>query len=134
MTALTMPACAVPFASGHAYPIRSDMRGQAPTLMCQVPVLPDGFHWAVGDEVHEAYVLLDIPTIAQLLYASGLDPMAVGDHAVIAACHDQLAVSHGNTSRAQRVYTRDVYFDRESSEARLRACTIRADLLHKAEA
>lgn len=129
-----MPRCVVPFAFGHAYPIRSDMRGIAPTLMCQVPMLPDGFHWAIGDEVHEACVLLDVPAIAQLVYASGLDPMAVGDHAIIAACHDQLSVSHGNTSRAERVFARDLYFDRESSEARLRACTLRADLLLKAEA
>lgn len=134
MTTLTMPACVVPFASGHAYPIRSDTRGLAPTLMCQVPLLPNGFHWAIGEEVHEAYVALDVPTIAWLLYASGLDPMAVSDHAVIAACHDQLAMSHGTTSRAQRAFARDVYFDRETSEARLRACTTRANQLLKAEA
>lgn len=134
MTSLTMPACAVPFASGHAYPIRSNMRGEAPTLMCQVPLLPDGFHWAIGDEIHGAYQLLDVATVAQLLYASGLDPMAAGDHSVIAACHDQLAVSHGNTARAKKVYARDLYFDRETSEARMRACTVRADLLPKAEA
>lgn len=140
MTTLTMPKCVVPLADGHAYPI-SPNRGRERTpamaqamALTQVPVLPAGFHWAVGPEVHGPQLLLDVPTVALLLFAADLDPMAVGDHAVVAACHEQLAVSHGNTTRAQRVYAREVVVDQEASEARMRACMTRATLLSKAKA
>lgn len=138
MTALTMPACAVPHADGHAYPISPNRgREKAPAMaqamaLAQVPVLPAGFHWAVGPEVHGPSLLLDAPTVAILLYAADLDPMAVGDHAVIAACHEQLLLAYGTTTRAQRVYARDAIVDQEVAEARLRACTVRAGLLLKA--
>lgn len=133
MTGLSMPACTVSLLDGHAYPIRSDI-GWEGTLLSQVPLLPAGFHWAIGPEVRDEYVALDIPAIARLLYGSGLDPMAVGDHAVIAACHDQLSMSHGNTTRAQAVYAHDVLRDQEVTEARMRACTVRAALLLNTEA
>lgn len=140
MTGLTMPACVVPLAGTHAYPIAPDRgRERTPAMaaamaLSQVPVLPVGFHWADGPEVNGPRLRLDVPTVALLLFAADLDPMAVGDHAVIAACHEQLLVSFGNTTRAQRVYERDSIEDREVTEARMRACTVRATLLLKAKA
>lgn len=133
MTGLSMPACTVSLLGGHAYPIRSDI-GWEGTLLSQVPLLPAGFHWAIGDEVRDDYVVLDVPAVAQLLFAADLDPMAVGDHAVIAACHEQLSMSHGTTNLARAVYDRDVTVDQEVAEARMRACMVRASLLLKAEA
>jgi len=135
-----MPACAVPLSGTHAYPIAPDRgRERTPAMaaalaVTQTPVLPVGFHWATGPEVHGPRLQLDVPTVALLLFAADLDPMAVGDHAIIAACHEQLLVSYGTTTRAERVYERDVVADREVAEARMRACTVRADLLLKAEA
>lgn len=140
MTGLTMPACAVQLGNGHAYPMSPNRRREKTPAMAQalalaqVPMLPVGFHWADGPEVHGPRLLLDAPALGLLLYAAGLDPWAVGDHAVIAACHDQLSMSHGTTTRAQAVYARDVIADPEVAEARLRACTSRADHLIKAAA
>lgn len=130
-----MPACAVPLSGTHAYPIAPNRgREKAPAMavslaVTQIPVLPDGFHWAVGPEVNGPALLLDVPTVAILLFAADLDPMAVGDHAVVAACHEQLLVSYGTTTRAQRIWERDVAADREVAEARMRACTTRANQL-----
>lgn len=134
MTALTLPTCAVAFMSGHAYPMRSDLRGESATLLAQVPQLPTGFHWCTPAEIHQPCLCLDVATVALLLYASFLDPMAAGDHAVIAACHDQLASSHGDTRRARTVYALDAEAQPEPSAARMRACTIRAARLLKVSA
>lgn len=140
MTALTMPACAVPLAGTHAYPI-SPNRGRERTpamaaalALTQTPVLPVGFHWADGPEVHGPRLLLDVPTVALLLFAADLDPWAVGDHAIVAACHEQLLVSYCTTTRARQIYERDVVVDQEVAEARLRACTTRAIQLLNTEA
>jgi hypothetical protein len=126
MTALTMPTCAVAFMSGHAYPFRSDLAGESATLLAQVPQLPDGFHWATGAEVHEACTRLDVATVALLLYAAGLDPMACDDTTVITACHSELCASHGDTRRARTVFALDVEREAEGSNACMRACTVRA--------
>jgi len=140
MTALTMPACVVPLAGTHAYPIAPDRgREKTPAMaaalaVTQTPVLPVGFHWANGPEVHGARLDLDVPTVALLLFAADLDPWAVGDHAVVAACHEQLLASYGTTTRAQRIYERDLIADREAAEARMRACITRATQLLTTEA
>jgi hypothetical protein len=140
VTALTMPACAVPLAGTHAYPMAPNRgREKAPAMaaalaVTQTPVLPDGFHWANGPEVNGPRLLLDVPTVALLLFAADLDPWAVGDHAIVAACHEQLLVSYGTTAQAQRVYEHELVFGREVAEARLRACTARATQLLNTEA
>jgi len=140
MTALTMPACAVPLAGTHAYPIHPNRgRERTPAMaaamgLTQIPVLPVGFHWADGPEVNGPRLQLDVPTVALLLFAADLDPWAVSDHALVAACHEQLLVSYGTTTRAQRVYDRDAAVDGEAAEARLRACTTRAAQLLNTEA
>lgn len=133
MSALSLPTCAVPFMTGHAYPFRSDLRGESATLLAQVPQLPDGFHWCTGAEVKEPCTCLDVETVALLLYASFLDPMVADDGAVIAAVHAELAASHGDTRHARTVRSLDAEMQPEPSAARMRACAVRAALLLKVE-
>lgn len=125
MTALTLPRCVVTYTAGHAYPFRSDLPGESATLLSYVPTLPDGFHWATDAEVRGPHAILDAEAVALLLYASYLDPMAVDDHAVIAAVHQELGDTH-STQHARVVLALDLAMDAEFASARLRACTVRA--------
>jgi hypothetical protein len=128
MTTLTLPRCVVTYTAGHAYPFRSDLPGETATLLSYVPTLPDGYHWATDAEVRGPHTVLDAEAVALLLYASYLDPMAVDDHAVIAAVHLELGDTH-TTQHARVVYAIDLAVNAETANARLRACKVRACLL-----
>lgn len=134
MSTLSLPTCAVPFMTGHAYPMRSDVATEPAPLLCQVPLLPDGFHWASDAEVKEPHThLRDVATLALLMYARFLDPMASDDDTVITACHDELCASHGDLRHARTVFAVDAEQQPEVSAARMRACTVRAARLLKVE-
>jgi hypothetical protein len=132
-TPLTMPTCAVPFLTGHAYPMCSDLATEPAPLLAQVPLLPAGLHWRPLAEVKGPHTPLNVENVALLLYASFLDPMAADDHAVIAACHAELGASHGDTRHACTVYALDAEMQPEPSAARLRACKVRAAMLLKVD-
>ena len=133
---LTLPRCAVAYEDGPAYPMRSNL-GEAAVLLRFTPQLPDGFHWCTEAEIAEMpepHLRLDRYTLALLLFATNLDPSAANDHAVIAACHEQLAASHGTMRYACVVYGYELETAPEDASARMDACIARAARLLGTEA
>lgn len=125
MSILSMPHAVSTTAGFPVYFMRSASNDV--TFMRYEPTLPDAtFRWAEPSEVKGECMPLDAGHVADLLFASGVDPEAMDDEVAIRTVDQVLNETHCNAAACD-AYSAS-YWDDDPPAAILRmtACVIRA--------
>lgn len=128
MSTLTLPRIAADLdGTGHAWWAFTSALGD--TLWCAQPILPDAsFAWAV--DVETPHLTLDSTAVAELLYASGIDPARpIGNEQLAALVLAEVARCHCSLTAAIEILAQDAGDHPHECAERMRGCLALADRL-----